>query len=122
MKEVRRAVAGEKHDVALHDARKKAKRLRYAAESMAPVLGKRTDELAASVKAIQRVLGQFQDTVMSRRVLRDYGARAHVEGHNGFTYGRLHTLEETTAEAAVHEFDDTWTRVSLKGLRRRLEA
>ncbi|TGN63250.1 CYTH and CHAD domain-containing protein [Nocardioides eburneiflavus] len=119
VKEVRRAESGEKHDVALHDARKKAKRLRYAAESMTPVLGKRADELAASVKVIQRVLGQFQDTVMSRRVLRDYGARAHVEGHNGFTYGRLHMLEEARAEAAVREFDDAWTRLSLKGLRRR---
>ncbi|MBD3947725.1 CYTH and CHAD domain-containing protein [Nocardioides ganghwensis] len=122
VKEVRRAAGGEKRDVALHDARKKAKRLRYAAESMAPVLGRRADELAASVKAIQQVLGRFQDTVMSRRVLRDHGARAHADGHNGFTYGRLHMLEEASAEAAVREFDDAWARVSLKGLRRRLEA
>jgi CHAD domain-containing protein len=122
VKAVRRAEAGEPHDVALHDVRKKAKRLRYAAESMAPVLGKGADELAASTKTIQRVLGQFQDTVMSRRVLRDHGARAHVEGHNGFTYGRLHRLEETRAEEAVREFDDAWSRMSLKDARRRLEA
>jgi CHAD domain-containing protein len=122
VKEVRRAAAGEQRDVALHDVRKKAKRLRYAAESMAPVLGRRAHEPAASAKEIQRVLGRFQDTVMSRRVLRDHGARAHVEGHNGFTYGRLHMLEEARAEATVREFDDAWARVSLKGLRRRLEA
>ena len=27
-------------------------------------------------------------------VLREHGARAHVEGHNGFTYGRLQGIEE----------------------------
>jgi CHAD domain-containing protein len=122
VKEVRRAESGERHDVALHDVRKKAKRLRYAAESMAPVLGKRAEEVAASAKTVQQVLGEFQDTVMSRRVLRDHGARTHVEGHNGFTYGRLHMLEEARAEAAVREFDDAWSQLSLKGLRRRLEA
>jgi CHAD domain-containing protein len=120
-KQVRRTASGEKHDLALHDTRKKAKRLRYAAESMTPVLGKQAAELGASVKAIQRVLGQFQDTVMSRRFLRDHGARAHVAGHNGFTYGRLHMREEVRAEAAVRDFDDAWTRLSLKDLRRRLE-
>jgi CHAD domain-containing protein len=120
-KQVRRTASGEEHDLALHDTRKKAKRLRYAAESMTPVLGKQAAELGASVKAIQRVLGQFQDTVMSRRLLRDHGARAHVAGHNGFTYGRLHMREEVRAEAAVREFDDAWTRLSLKDLRSRLE-
>lgn len=122
VKQARRTAPGEQHDVALHDARKKTKRLRYAAESMAPVLGKPADELAASVTTIHQVLGQFQDTVMSRRVLRDYGARAHVAGHDGVTYGRLHLIEEARAEAAVREFDDAWTRLSLKGLRRRLDA
>jgi CHAD domain-containing protein len=120
-KQVRRTGSREEHDVALHDARKKAKRLRYAAESMTPVLGKQADELGASVKAIQRVLGQFQDTVMSRRFLRDHGARAHVEGHNGFTYGRLHMREEARAEGAVREFEEAWKRLSLKDLRSRLE-
>jgi len=122
VKEVRRAAPGQEHDLAVHDARKKAKRLRYAAESMAPVLGKRADRLAASLKTIQEILGEFQDTVMSRQVLREYGARAHVEGHNGFTYGRLHMLEEARAEGAVREFDDAWARLPLTGLRRRLEA
>jgi CHAD domain-containing protein len=122
VKEARRKEAGEQRDVALHDVRKKAKRLRYAAESMSPVLRDHADELAASAKVVQRVLGQLQDAVMSRRVLRDYGARAHVDGHNGFTYGRLHRLEEVSAEAAVRELDDVVTRLPLKGLRRRLEA
>ncbi len=121
VKEVRRSEDGEHRDAALHDARKKAKRLRYAAESMAPVLGKQADVLAGSVKRIQQTLGEFQDSVMSRRVLRDYGARAHVAGQNGFTYGRLHMLEEANAEAAVRDFEDAWRQLSLKGLRRRLE-
>jgi CHAD domain-containing protein len=122
VKEVRRAGPGEEHDVALHAARKRAKSLRYAAESTAPVLGRRAEELAASVTVIQQALGQFQDTVMSRRVLRDYGARARAAGHDGSPYGRLHMLEEARAEAAVREFDAAWKRISLKRLRRWLEA
>jgi CHAD domain-containing protein len=122
VKEVRRTEDREHRDVALHNVRKKAKSLRYAAESTTPVLGKQAARLAASAKAIQQILGEFQDTVMSRRVLRDHGARAHVAGQNGFTYGRLHMLEEANAEAAVRQFEDAWARLSLKRLRRRLEA
>jgi CHAD domain-containing protein len=118
---VRRADDAPQRDLALHNARKKAKRLRYAAESMTPVLGKRADKLAASVERIQESLGEFQDTVMSRRLLRELGARAHVAGQNGFTFGRLHALEETRAEAAVRDFEDAWTRLHIKKLRRHLE-
>ncbi len=112
---------GEQREVALHEARKKAKRLRYAAQSMTPVLGKPADRLAAKVKRIQESLGEYQDTVMSRRLLRDFGARAHVGGQNGFTFGRLHALEEARGQVAVREFEDAWTRLNLKRLRRRLK-
>ena len=83
-KRLRRAVraarqveAGEAHDAALHDARKKAKRLRYAAELAVPALGKPARKLASSAKEVQQALGEHQDTVMSRRFLREHG-RAHA--------------------------------------------
>ena len=97
-------------DLALHEARKKAKRLRYGAESTVPVLGKRAKRLAASVKKVQQALGTHQDTVMSRRVLREYGVRAHLSGENGFTFGRLHALEEARAGAARRDFEARGTR------------
>ena len=113
-----RAEPGQARDLALHEARKKAKRLRYAAESAVPVLGKRSRRLAASVKRVQQALGAHQDTVMTRQVLREYGVRAYLSGENGFTFGRLHALEEARSEVARRDFEAAWRAVPGKDLRR----
>ena len=44
VKAIAGAETGQERDLALHEARKKAKRLRYAAESTVPVLGKRPSD------------------------------------------------------------------------------
>ncbi|MCY4726666.1 CHAD domain-containing protein [Nocardioides sp. STR2] len=126
LKRLRRAVgiaeqadAGEANDVALHVARKKAKRLRYAAEMVVPALGRPAEELAASAKGVQQALGEHQDTVMSRRFLRELGARAHLDGMNGFTLGRLHAIEEARAAAAVADFERAWGELKDKTVRTR---
>jgi CHAD domain-containing protein len=83
LKAARRAlVTGQGADVAIHDARKAGKRARYAVE----VTGRKPDAL----KAHTRALGEHQDAVVSREVLRDLGARAHTDGENGFTFGILY--------------------------------
>lgn len=105
---VERAQTPDTRDVALHEARKKAKRLRYAAESMSPVFGKRAWKVARAAKSVQRALGEHQDSVLARHRLRDWGAQAHVAGENGFTFGRLHALEEMMAADAVREFEAAW--------------
>ncbi|WP_107771236.1 CHAD domain-containing protein [Nocardioides sediminis] len=105
---------GQDRDLALHEARKKAKRLRYAAEAAAPVLGKRADKLVRRATAVQRSLGEHQDSVVSRALLREYGAQAHGEAENGFTFGRLHALEEARGEAAVRDFEKAWRRIRTK--------
>lgn len=122
---LRRAVAGagsagkgEERDAALHEARKKAKRLRYAAESAAPVLGERAVELAERAAQVQDALGGHQDSVMSRKVLRELGAREHVAGRNGFTFGRLHAVEEARGASTVRDFETAWERLPTRGLRR----
>ncbi|GAA1862058.1 CYTH and CHAD domain-containing protein [Pseudonocardia ailaonensis] len=74
----------------IHDARKAAKRLRYALE----VTGGKTGRL----KRVQKQLGAHQDAVVALGALRDLGARAHAEGENGFTFGLLHG--RISAEAA----------------------
>ena len=84
-------------ELALHDVRKAAKRLRYAGESARPVLGKRAKKLAKRSEAIQELLGEHQDTVVARATLREIGVRAHLDGENGFTFGRLHALQEARA-------------------------
>lgn len=118
VKAIAEAQSGHERDLALHEARKKAKRLRYAAESTVPVLGKRAERLATSVKKVQQALGAHQDTVMTRQVLREYGVRAYLSGENGFTFGRLHALEEARAESARRDFEAAWEDVPRKNLRR----
>jgi CHAD domain-containing protein len=120
VRDARRAEDGKARDVALHTARKKAKRLRYAAELAAPALGRPADELASAAKGVQQVLGEHQDTVMSRAFLRELGARMHTDGLNGFSLGRLHAIEEARAEAATRDLEQAWSVVKASGKRRLL--
>ena len=115
MRAIEGAGDAAERDLAFHDARKKAKRLRYAAESATPVLGKRARSLATDTKAIQQVLGIHQDTVVARDRLRAYGMQAHLDGQNAFTFGRLHALEQARAERAEADFVDAWATLRAKG-------
>lgn len=96
------------HDAALHEVRKKAKRFRYAAESARPVLGARAKALAGAAKQVQQALGEHQDSVIARERLREYGAKAYVDGENGFSFGRMHALEQQHAEEQEREFNTAW--------------
>jgi CHAD domain-containing protein len=112
----------QQHDAALHEARKKAKRMRYAAESTVPVFRGRAKKLAAAAKKVQEALGEHQDTVMARCTLREYGVRAHANGENGFTFGRLHALEQSRADESEREFETAWKGFPSKNLRRWIHA
>jgi hypothetical protein len=81
---------GDDRNTALHEARKAAKRLRYATEAAAPALGKPARRLTDRVKQLQELLRQHQDATVSLDVLRELGADAHLEGGNGFTFGLLY--------------------------------
>lgn len=115
--EVERASSPTERDLALHEARKKAKRLRYAAESAAPLFGKRAKRLAASAKNVQDALGEHQDAVVARHLLREYAVQAHLSGENAFTFGRLHALEQARAEHAESDFAQAWSKLPHKNLR-----
>jgi CHAD domain-containing protein len=100
---------GTGRDVALHEARKKTKRTRYAAEAAVPALGKPAKSLVKSMKALQNRLGEHQDAVMARAALRELAAVAHAAGEDTFTYGLLHEREQRRAadvEAALPAFWD----------------
>jgi CHAD domain-containing protein len=57
------------------------------------------------VKHVQELLGDHQDAVVARPVLREIGMAAHLDGENGFTYRLLHQ-QQTDAER-LHEGDIT---------------
>lgn len=100
--------AGEQRDVALHETRKAAKRLRYATEAVIPALGKPAKRLQRRLKKVQKLLGTHQDTAVSRPVLRELAAQAHLEGGNGFTYGLMHAVETARAQRAERELPAAW--------------
>jgi CHAD domain-containing protein len=118
VREVARADSPHDHDLALHEARKKAKRLRYAAESAVPVFPDRAQRLRDRAKAVQEALGEHQDTVVARQQLREYAARTHLTGENGFTFGRLHALEQVRADDAERRFEEAWDSFPSKKLSR----
>ena len=89
--------AGDERDTQWHEARKASKRLRYAAEAAAPVLGKPAERLVGHVKHVQELLGDHQDAFVAGPVLREIAAAAHLDGENGFTYGLLHQQQTEAA-------------------------
>ncbi|MFF6874138.1 CHAD domain-containing protein [Streptomyces sp. NPDC012474] len=102
---------GTDRDAALHEARKKTKRTRYAAEAAEPVLGKPAKTMVKSMKALQNLLGEHQDSVMARQALRELSAVAHAAGESAFTYGLLHEREEQRAVRAEAELPGFWEEI-----------
>ncbi len=82
----------EEKDEALHRIRKGAKRLRYTAAATGE------DKVSDRAKNIQSLLGDHQDSVVSKAHLRTQADAAHAAGEDTFTYGLLHQLEEETAQ------------------------
>lgn len=107
-------------ELALHEVRKAAKRLRYAGESAQPVLGKPARKLARRAEAIQELLGEHQDTVVARATLRQIAVHAHLAGENGFTFGRLHALQEARAAELRAAYPALIRRLRSKRLTRAL--
>ncbi|MEU9097544.1 CYTH and CHAD domain-containing protein [Streptomyces sp. NPDC048361] len=113
---------GHERDLALHGARKAAKRARYAAEAATPALGKPAKKFAKRVKAVQSLLGDHQDSVVARETLRLLAAQAHAAGESAFTWGLLYGREEAAAAWGERELPEVWARAAKAKLRRRLRA
>jgi CHAD domain-containing protein len=94
------AAADAEHDEALHRIRKGAKRLRYTAAAT----GK--GKVSEQAKAIQSLLGDHQDSVVSRTHLLQEAEAAHAAGEDTFTYGLLYRLESEAADGARAQVDE----------------
>ncbi|MFD3405203.1 CHAD domain-containing protein [Kribbella sp. NPDC058693] len=110
-KAVKRSQAAEtvaEQDHELHEVRKAAKRLRYAAESAVPVLGDEASALAARAEEVQEILGEHQDSVVSRDLLHQLALEVFADGGNPFTFGRLHATEEARGNTSRESFYKLW--------------
>jgi CHAD domain-containing protein len=107
---IRLTQPGTELDVALHTARKAAKRARYAAESARPVLGKPARRHRKRLTEIQRLLGEHQDSVMCRLEILRLSRAARSAGEDTFAYGALHQVERDRAAAVEAALPHAWRR------------
>jgi CHAD domain-containing protein len=93
------------HDEALHRIRKGAKRLRYTAAATGDA------KVSERAKVIQTLLGDHQDSVVSRTHLSAQAEAAHTAGEDTFTYGLLYKLEDDIAQQSRAQLDDALKRL-----------
>ncbi|MFF1867437.1 CHAD domain-containing protein [Streptomyces sp. CB03911] len=138
---VRTALAagpGPDGDTALHEARKAAKRARYAAETAEPVAGRAARRYTERMKAVQELLGEHQDAVVAAAALRELaagpgqgtGTGAGTGGSTGaekaaeqgcgdaFAYGVLYARQLAAASAARARLPEVWARAAGRRLSR----
>jgi CHAD domain-containing protein len=98
--------------------RKAAKRARYASEAVRSAFGSDAKAFGTRMKAVQSVLGDQHDSVVTRAELRGMASRAFVHGENGFTFGRLHAHEEAEGERLAAAYTGLWSDAAAKKFRR----
>jgi CHAD domain-containing protein len=112
--EVRQA-GPEPSDEQLHRVRIRAKRCRYAAEAVAPVVGKPAARFAAAAEAIQEILGNQHDAVVAQDWLRN--AAADAPARSALAAGLMIAAERDAATRARGEWQAAWDRMNRKKLR-----
>ena len=92
-------------DEALHRIRKRAKQLRYTAAATGD------SKVADRAKAIQSLLGDHQDSVVSRAHLSRQAEVAHTAGEDTFTYGLLYQQEDDLARRCEEQIEDALSKL-----------
>jgi CHAD domain-containing protein len=100
-------------DPELHRIRILAKRARYAAEAVAPVVGGAAEAFARAAAKLQTVLGEHQDSVTAQAWLRG----AAVSGRRAFVAGQLIAMEHQAAGESRTRWPKVWKSLDNKKLR-----
>jgi CHAD domain-containing protein len=95
-------------DHELHAIRILAKRVRYASEVAALVVGTDAERFARRVVAVQDLLGELQDTVVARGWLRQAAAALPT---SAFVAGRLVAAEDQRSGELRSRWPDVWRRL-----------
>jgi CHAD domain-containing protein len=111
-----RALDDDPPDAELHAVRIRAKRARYAAEAVAPVVGKGAKRFASAVADLQDVLGEHQDAVVAGQWLRNHLPVGDDQAV--FVAGELAALEDAAAQASRDDWPDAWAQARRRRLRR----
>lgn len=101
-------------DEGFHGVRIAAKRARYAAEAVAPVVGKPARRFAEGVAGLQQSLGDYNDTVVARQWLGEVAGRLGAGG--AFYAGVLTERERLLGGEALANWRAAWKRLDRKKL------
>jgi CHAD domain-containing protein len=97
----------------LHKLRIRVKRCRYAAEALAPIIGKRARAFSKAAAHVQDVLGEHHDAVVAQEWLK----RSVPPGKLSFACGQLSALELTAERDAYGGWREAWRAMDRKKLR-----
>jgi CHAD domain-containing protein len=111
-----RALDDEPTDEELHDIRIRTKRVRYAAEAVAPLVGRPAEAFAAAAAGLQEVLGDLNDSVVAESWLRDW-ARGSRSMQGVFAAGELAGLERAAGQRSRSRWEKAWRDLSAPRLR-----
>jgi CHAD domain-containing protein len=105
-------------DDEFHDVRKRAKRARYTAELVAPILGRRiarsADRFIRLATQVQDILGEFHDAIVTAEELNRALARCQDDRPFQAAAERLVHAEEEAARAARAAFFGVWRKLDRK--------
>ncbi|HEX6510705.1 MAG TPA: CYTH and CHAD domain-containing protein, partial [Chloroflexota bacterium] len=97
-------------DSELQALRIRAKRCRYAAESVASLAGRRARRLARRCRRLQAILGEHQDSVVTRAWLRQIAPLA--SGREAFVAGQIAATEGRAAAGDRPAWRRAWKRLA----------
>jgi CHAD domain-containing protein len=101
-------------DELLHAARIRAKRARYAADALAPLVGASARRFARAAAGLQDVLGEHQDAVVAEAWLRE---AARSGAGTAFVAGLLTARERQARDDARASWRTAWKALRRKKLR-----
>ncbi len=120
-----RALDPHDPDEDFHEARKRAKRARYAAETVADALDPGPAEdarrFARLANEVQDVLGEHQDAVVAAREVRRIADDHPTHGALNLACGRLLERQERSAQRSRDRFFKVWDRFDREKHRRWLK-
>jgi CHAD domain-containing protein len=110
------ALGSNPADDALHDIRVRTKRVRYAAEAVAPVVGDAARAFARAAADLQEVLGDLNDAVVAEEWLRNW-AQGSGSPSGVFAAGELASLEHADAQRSRAHWRKAWRKLASPKLR-----
>jgi CHAD domain-containing protein len=101
-------------DASLHAVRIGAKKVRYAAEAVTPVVGKDARRLARQLAKLQDLLGDHHDASVGRAWLTAASANGSADGYSAFVAGEIAYALLVRQEDISSLWRDRWEKIDAR--------